>query len=469
MTAFPLALAPGSPADKRSASGARVDAVAQASEHGLGVALAAGEWLSSPMLRPGAETQLEVELAGPNGARVLVEYQLSGDDTTWSVVGVAQLSAGLPQGAACWSLRGLAGRDCRFRLRRTDTADGAAVVALADYEFRLANEVSHFSGAAYQHAMYRDSNRAYGGVVKRADNRRAGEAKEALLQQAMARLEAMPARPNEASYDYAHRALGALLPAHPPDFLERAHAKSDAGPLRVLSIMAGAARIEELMLAHCPGHVELTLMDASEDLIQRAAGRLAGSGERRTIHCLVGDVNEGLTGDEPYDLIVCVSALHHVADLETVLGEVNRRLAPHGEFWSVGEQVGRNGNRLWPEALAAANEVFRTWPERLRLNAHTGQVDDGIPDSDFSRGCFEGIRSEELSDRLQAHLVPVEVDLRNAFLWRLVDATYCDNFRLASAEDLLCLRRMVAAEAAHWASGGRGTELNGIYRKKYLR
>jgi len=215
--------------------------------------------------------------------------------------------------------------------------------------------------------------------------------------------------------------------------------------------------------------VRLTLLDASEELIQRAADRLSRAGSGHTVDCLIGDVNRGLPGNDRYDVIVCVSALHHVADLETVLAQANERLVDEGEFWSIGEQIGRNGNRLWPDALVAANHAFAQLPERLRRNAHSGVVDATVSDHDFSVASFEGIRSEELETMLEAHFVPVHVFKRNAFLWRLVDSTYGGNFDLAVDADLAALRQLVVAEAVHWATGGRSTELHGVYRKKTLR
>lgn len=55
------------------------------------------------------------------------------------------------------------------------------------------------------------------------------------------------------------------------------------------------------------------------------------------------------------------------------------------------------------------------------------------------------------------------------FLWRLVDATYVDNFDLGRADDVAWVRHLVVDEVVHWARGGRATELHGIYRKKTVR
>ena len=118
------------------------------------------------------------------------------------------------------------------------------------------------------------------------------------------------------------------------------------------------------------------------------------------------------------------------------MAQINECLTPDGEFWSIGEQIGRNGNRLWPYAMLAANKAFKNLPERYRKNAHTGKIDESVPDDDFSIGCFEGIRSEELEMMLERYLLPIDVYKRNAFLWRLTDTTYCDNFNLEYGDDL---------------------------------
>jgi len=108
---------------------------------------------------------------------------------------------------------------------------------------------------------------------------------------------------------------------------------------------------------------------------------------------------------------------------------------PNGEFWIVGEAVGRNGNQLWPEALDAANRIFSPLPERFRRNAFTRKVDSAIPETDFSANSFEGIRSEEIESLLLRYLEPVEMWRRNCFLWRLVNPAYFHNYHLNHQED----------------------------------
>jgi len=346
--------------------------------------------------------------------------------------------------------------------------------ALAGYRHRLHNELQHFDASSYQHAMYGDDAKpdGDGAAAARVLDPQAGAAAPASRERQRERvrevLQTVEPEAGEVAFNYSMRALQRLLPIEPPNFLDRADHLPGDGPLRMLSICAGAARIEEMIVTRARRPIELTLLDASEDLANRAAARLSSIRDGSTATCLIGDVNAGLPGDQPYDVIMCVSALHHVADLETVFAHIGERLSEHGEFWSVGEQVGRNGNRLWPDDLAAANEAFAQLPPRFRHNRHTAEVDARISDRDYSTGCFEGIRSQELETMLEAHLVPIQVYKRNVFLWRIVDATYGDNFDLGDEEGLACLRDVIAAEALRWAAGGVSTELHGIYGKKAL-
>jgi SAM-dependent methyltransferase len=486
---FQLELSPLKQVTKLDAAGAAcdVDVVLSAlCEHGThALRLLPGECVMSPPVRLSSEHVVQVAAGVDEGCtgRLVVEREEPGAEGGWRALlsldvdstSIASLSLRLSRTVDSTRFRvrcdSASPAGCLLRLFRVGPQHRISRLnATADYAFRLQNEIGFFSGAAYTHSMYGASATAPakgGGVVRRASARRSSaQHAAAMAGRAADRLARIRPRPDEVAFNYAHRALGEVLPTTPPDFFERAASMPADRTVRVLSICAGAARIEEQLLQRWKGEVDLTLLDASPDLIQRAADRLSATRPGVRVECLVGDVNRGLPGDGEYDVIVCVSALHHVAELELVFSQINEQLVADGEFWSIGEQIGRNGNRLWPEAYAAANEVFATLPVRLRYNAHTGEVDEALTDKDFSVGCFEGIRSEELEGLLDAYLIPEHVYKRNAFLWRLVNASYSDNFDMQSPEDLAHLRRLIGAEVVHWACGGRGTELHGVYRKK---
>jgi SAM-dependent methyltransferase len=360
-------------------------------------------------------------------------------------------------------------------LRICPRLDEGRINAFGNYGTRLQREGQHFSGTAYTHPIYGRSVIPREGsgstAVETAVPIVAGgrsDFRDRETMRAKAILAALTPGEQELAFDFAMRGLTALLPMAPPNFFQRAADMSAARPLTMLSLCAGAARIEEMIIAYCQGPVTLTLQDASLDLIGRAAERLQAVRPNTSVRCLVGDVNNGLPGQGEFDVILCVSGLHHVADLEGVLSQINERLADTGEFWSIGEQIGRNGNRLWPEARLVADQAMAMLPERLRKNAHTGRIDDVLDDRDYSINCFEGIRSEELESLLEAYLVPVQVYKRNAFLWRLIDTTYIDNYSLRSDDDVAHLKQLVLMEAVHWLCGGRSTELHGVYAKKRI-
>jgi SAM-dependent methyltransferase len=431
----------------------------------------------------------------PVDGQVVVQFQSSSESATdpnlWSttlckiVLGSAQYSRLQEVQVDLSQMTGVEGR---FRvvcesthvnaewliacLRICRRQDLGFVNARSSYKFRLKNEIQNFSGSSYTHEMYGPQI-----VVNEQDAEIANAASQIrvastfLLEQtenANAVLANISPMENEAVFNFAMRCLATLLPQTPPNFFERAAAKSKKQALRILSICCGAARVEEMLLGYCQGQVEFTLLDASEDLIGRAAQRLKDAHSDASVICLIGDINDGLPGEGQYDIIVCVSALHHVVKLELVLSQINERLSDEGEFWSIGEQIGRNGNRLWPDAFIACNDLMAHMPSRLLLNAHTKLVDTELDDRDYSVDCFEGIRSEELESKLDSYLLPVDVYKRNAFLWRLVDTTYADNYSLRSAEDVKFLKKLVVGEALHWVSGGRSTELHAIYRKRQL-
>lgn len=455
------------------------------------VSLSCGTFFLTPEIHLESESTLEVGLhVGERAAgRIEISCITSEGDASNESVFATMILDGLGGDVdAKISLSGLLAHSVKVKVARVHGGSGSVdmyllristpyrsgrVNALSAYAFRMRNEISNFSGDAYKHQMYGDQSTSAveAGLVRAASTTFPGEIEQFLSRVSELtdqRLSKLSPSEGEVPFTFATRALGVLLPHQPPNFFERARKLRGDAPLKILSILSGAARVEEQLLGYCGEGVEITLIDASAELIERAAARLKTAHPHAVVDCLVGDINEGLPGAGQFDAILCVSALHHVANLELVLSHINARLTELGEFWSIGEQIGRNGNRLWPDAYQAANRAFQQLPERLRRNTHTNQVDDVVADTDFSVGCFEGVRSEELEDLLDAYLIPVDVYKRNAFLWRLVDATYGDNFHLSNEEDVRHLKRLVAAEFMHWVAGGRSTELHGVYRKKFI-
>lgn len=340
------------------------------------------------------------------------------------------------------------------------------IAARSNFRWRAVNELAHFA-QVYKHAIYHaDAERPRGDVSPRwiamARTTTASLADDRAVTALRQCRDIAPA-PQENANSYAHRVLGELIRRPPPSFPARLQAIARSGPLRILSICSGAARIEAQILAAVDFPVELTLVDINRGLLEEAAARMP---QHVSASLIEADANRLVALPQAFDLAICVSGLHHLIEIESVLSAIAGSLRDGGEFWSIGEQVGRNGNRLWPGDYDVANQLFSRLDARYRKNRNTSVVDSTLPNFDCSAGCFEGIRSEDLLDAIDRFFVREDVYLRNCFLWRLVDLAYVDNYHLGRADDLATLRSLVVAEYLHWRDGGRAVELHGAFVKK---
>ncbi|MEP6897738.1 MAG: class I SAM-dependent methyltransferase [Rhodanobacter sp.] len=338
--------------------------------------------------------------------------------------------------------------------------------------WRLKNEIEHFS-QVYSGEFYRDRQLDRGasaaaiGPLRNLPARTSPDVSNAQMRSALrARLASVEPAPGEQAFAYAHRMLERLIPLRAPDFAGRLRdmsIKRSGRPLRMLALCAGEASVEGGLLAAAAVPVELCIVDVNAGLLEQAAMRMP---KGVTVDRVLGDANDIGPQLGQFDIVNITSGLHHLVELERVLGAIAELLLPGGEFWLIGEQVGRNGNQLWPEAISVADRVFTSWPPSKRTNRNTGKLDASLPNADFSAGCFEGIRSQDIIDQLGRYFLPINCYLRNAFLWRLVDVAYSANFDPTLAADRDLLMNAVVEESMHWAHGGRGTEMHAVYRSK---
>lgn len=343
--------------------------------------------------------------------------------------------------------------------------------ARANPEWRIKNEVGHFT-SAYDHEMYagRASGLSIGlETIEILDVKNAPAANPIdpprVRGEDLVDKPAATVRENDDVFHYGMRVLTDLIPT--PSDVDYAGRLKDlaqnVAPIRFLSLLSGAAGIERGIFesAHVP--IEVTLFDLNENLLRRGAANLSDIAE---VRCVMGDVNNisATAFGDKFHIVACVSGLHHVVELERVMKTVNDVLVPEGEFWLIGEQVGRDGNRLWPEAAEIANRLFSALPADLRRNAYTGEVDMRLPDKDASASCFEGIRSSEIEQLLLTYFEPVHLYRRNCFLWRLLDQAYFSNYNLKNETHRRTVLHFVAEEFNHWKNGGRPTECFNVYR-----
>jgi SAM-dependent methyltransferase len=358
----------------------------------------------------------------------------------------------------------------QFCIARKDKV--GLMLARSCAELRIKNEIDHFSNV-YKHEMYASEQ------TKQAENASGDEGvfvrtvRKLALSNKLGLKGIMPIDATTASdplsgespYNYASRLLSWHIKSSPPNFVDRLKSMAESRPIRILSLCSGAARIEAGFSAQVGDLAEWTLLDINSDLLRTAAQQFPRSVK---VDLIDANANQLFDFGEKWDIILCVSALHHIVELEKLFAFCHASLTDSGEFWSIGENIGRNGNRLWPDALKVANSYFGLLPERYRLNSHTGIIDTEIPDRDYSVGCFEGIRSEEIEPKLDIWFQQEHIYRRNCFLWRLMNLAYSDNYDLTKKEDRMWISKAVQAECAYFKDGGRGTELHGVYRKRVI-
>jgi SAM-dependent methyltransferase len=261
--------------------------------------------------------------------------------------------------------------------------------------------------------------------------------------------------------------LGQRIGRPVPDFTVLLHRKLAAkGRLRVLSLASGVARVETQMLQNIqPGLIDLTLTDINPELLARARPLFAP----HEIRTAVVDLNSAILPEEHYDIILCVSGLHHIVELESLIDAIAARLKPDGEFWVIGEYVGRTGARLWDDAYHVANQYFRALPERCRFNSVFQRVDAELPNTDCSVASFEGIRSEEVAAVLASRFEAEWTDKRCCIIWRLFDSLYSSNYDMAASGDRSLIRRAVDLDYDLMQKRSRPVNLNAVYRLKNSR
>jgi len=348
--------------------------------------------------------------------------------------------------------------------------------ARTHHAFRLANELQHFpqvyAQPFYDRRTVQTTSAADANAPPADDARRGASRADPAYASALERLNAFveqdaPADINEDAFGYLQRLLQGLLPDHTPDFGERMrHVAPGRETLRVLSLLSGMGRVEKLLASTAVRPLEITFMDANAELLQEAAKGLPGHVSAKV---LVGDINRLDLHTETFDVAICVSGLHHVVELEAVLRSVQSALTENGEFWVVGEQVGRNGNRLWRAARETAELLFARLPEELRLNKATGRVDAVLPCIDHATSMFEGVRSQDIESVLADFFEPVQLARFNCFAWMFIDRRYHDNYDLRQGSHRQWLRQIAAADLAHWLDGGRSSELHGVFKPRRLR
>ncbi len=99
--------------------------------------------------------------------------------------------------------------------------------------------------------------------------------------------------------------------------------------------------------------------------------------------------------DKTYTSVIAYQSLHHIQNLEGVLGEIRRSLHPKGTFIT-NDMIGRNGHQRWPEALSAVHNFWQELPPEYKYNHQLKRDEPVYENWDCSTEGFEGIRAQDI-------------------------------------------------------------------------
>lgn len=136
--------------------------------------------------------------------------------------------------------------------------------------------------------------------------------------------------------------------------------------------------------------------------IDRARAFVEGAGFAGNFSFVEADFNTWRPGGQVFAGAMCHHALHHVLDLEHLIGAIHEALHPDGVFVSI-DVVGRNGHMRWPEALEVVDKIWRFLPDSKKYHHILKTIDSAYQNRDCSNQGFEGIRSQDILPILTQH------------------------------------------------------------------
>ncbi len=207
------------------------------------------------------------------------------------------------------------------------------------------------------------------------------------------------------------------------------------GEARMLSLGSGPGGVELAIAREAPA-AEILCLDLNRDAV--TAGEQAARSESLHVRFEEADLNTAPLAERAFDVVFCHASLHHVLELESLAGRIRRSLRDGGELVVV-DIITRNGYRMWPETRRVVEAIWKTLPERLRLN-HTGylpekSVDQRIWEWDTRASGMECLRSEEILPVLRANFETIHEVGFFSICRRFFDTMYGPNYDLGRPLD----------------------------------
>jgi len=175
--------------------------------------------------------------------------------------------------------------------------------------------------------------------------------------------------PKVNAFDYAYALYPDYLTKKMPNWdltkFVTDYCNSTSQQLRVLSLGSGTGDWEVDLLEKIP-NIEFVLVDINDDLLSKTAQHALKKNLKLKVK--IADANELSLEKSSYDLVVVRSSLHHFIKLEHIFSQISLALKDGGLFLVIGEVIGRNGEKLFPETRETAQKIFDILPDKYRLN-----------------------------------------------------------------------------------------------------
>jgi SAM-dependent methyltransferase len=179
------------------------------------------------------------------------------------------------------------------------------------------------------------------------------------------------------------------------------------GPFeRALSLACGTGG-HELVMAHSGKFARIDAFDLSPKSIAIARDKARDAGIDNIHFFEAGfDDFDGKLGDARYDVVCFFGSLHHVREIETVLGSVHRRLAPGGKL-VFNEYTGDSYTILDDRKVNAINQLLATL-DPVFLNPERPRYVNPTLDAMLTGDPSEGVRAALILPFLR-HRFEIEV------------------------------------------------------------
>lgn len=274
--------------------------------------------------------------------------------------------------------------------------------------------------------------------------------------------------PKVDAFSYAYKMYNGYLTSKMPNFHMMEYILKKILPsnkIKILSLGSGTGDWEITLLEKFPTQIDCELIDINSELLDVA--KKYAEKHQLDIITKTADINKIQLSPDTYDFIIVRSSLHHFIELEHIFEQINCALKSDGEFLVIGEVIGQNGEKLYPQTKEMAQKIFDILPPKFRYNNYTKKTDKIIPDDDFSKNSFESIRSEDITPLLEHYFQTTEHVTFDAFLSLLLDFRYGPNYDLKNDLDKSLVDMIVNLDI-HLISNNilKPVCLFGIYNKK---